>query len=139
MSTTIFEMAFEKKVAIDKARSLQSQIAYHLVKINMYSSSSLVPHWTKEVNVWLQLIQRNKLKGTNNPLNKQDLFKILFDEPLGTVVDVQDYMNEAHEEYPDLPIDQPSAAEVNKTLSWQLQGVCNDIANKLFKNIGNYQ
>jgi hypothetical protein len=132
-------MAFEKKVAINNARHLQTEIAYHLVKLSMYSESLFINHWSQEVNTWLKKIQRHKLKGTNRPLDKQDLFNILFVEPLETIDEVQDYMNDAYEEYPDLQIDQPSAAEINKNLAWQLQGICQDIARKQFKDIRNYK
>ena len=67
------------------------------------------------------------------------MFNILFVEPLETIDEVQDYMNDAYEEYPDLKINQPSAAEINKNLNWQLSGICDDIANKQFKDIRNYK
>ena len=139
MSTAIFEMAFEKKVAMNNARNFQLQIAYHLVKLSMYNESSFANHWIQEVNTWLKNIQRHELKESNRPLDKQSLFNILFVEPLETIDEVQDYMNDAYEEYPDLKINQPSAAEINKNLNWQLSGICDDIANKQFKDIRNYK
>ena len=138
MSTHLFEMAFAKKVAMDRARDLQLTVAQHLVKIVMYSSSTYVYHWKKEIDGWLRQIQSRKLRGTNQPLNERDLFLILFDEPLGTLVDVQDMMNQIYENYPDLEIDQPSAGQVSQKLSWMMSNVCKDMAQKQFKGIDHY-
>jgi hypothetical protein len=139
MSTAIFEMAFEKKQVMDKSRNLQNQIASHLVKLSMYNKSEYINHWSNEVNAWLDDIQDNWFKGTNRPLNEKDLFNILFLEPLETIEEVQRYMNKAYKNYPNLQIDQPSAAEINKKLAWQLQGICHDIARKQFKDIREYK
>lgn len=139
MSTAIFEMAFEKKKAIDNANNLQLPIAQHLVKLEMYSESLLVNHWTVEVNAWLKKIQSYKVKATTKPLDNVTLLKILFEEPLGDISDVQWRMDEAYEDYPDLEINQPNASIIHKTLTWKLQSVCQDIANRQFKDIRNYK
>jgi len=138
MSTTIFEMAFTKKVAIDHARSLQFEIADHLVKMVMYNRSPNIKHWAAEVNSWLDKIQRRRLKGTNKPLDSKLLFDLLYDEPLGTLDDVQTSMNQNFRDYPDLTIDQPNAEQVSKTLAWVLQQVCLDISKKAFVDINTY-
>ncbi len=138
MDTKLFEMAFAKKVAIDKARNLQNQIARHLIKIQMYAQSQYVQHWVSEVNGWLLDIQENKLRGTNKPLPHRDLMLILFEEPLSTIDDVQYKMNRIYREYSDLKIDEPDAANINKSLSWILPQICGDIAESKFNTLNDY-
>ena len=138
ISTNLFEMAFSKKVAIDRARDLQLQIARHLVKIIMYSESQYVSHWSSEVNTWLDKIQDHRLKGTNRPLSESELTNILFIEPLGTISDVQARMNRNYRDYPDLKIDQSDALEISKQLSWILPKICDDISNENFTDIRMY-
>lgn len=138
MATRIFEMAFSKKVAIDKARNLQNQIAKHLVKMIMYRNSEYFNHWGSEVNGWLEDIQDNRLKGNNCPLNEKDLEKILLGEPLGTLSDVQTKMNRAYREYPELSIEQSNVDEVSRTVSWVLIRVCRDVSNESFTDVREY-
>ena len=138
ISTDLFEMAFAKKVAIDKARNLQNQIARHLIKIQMYNQSQYIQHWISEVNGWLLDIQENKLRGTNKPLPYRVLMLILFEEPLSTIDDIQSKMNRIYREYPDLKIDEPDAAKVNKSLTWILPQICGDIADSKFNNLTHY-
>jgi hypothetical protein len=136
--TAIFEMAFRRKIAIDKARSLQNQIARHLIKLEMYASSSQINHWRTELNGWLHDIQDNELKHTGKPLDKETLFNILFDEPLGAISDVQSKMNKIHREYQNFPLDQPDAATINKNLYSVLFAICLDISNSNFQDVKNY-
>jgi hypothetical protein len=139
MSTAIFEMAFEKKTALVKTENLQMQIADHLVKVHMYNESTFVRHWTKEVNAWLLTIQNYKLKRTNRPLQKNELFRILWADPLGSINDVASRMKRNYREYPDLHIDQPDAAEIHKNLRWLLEAVCQDISEDEFYDIKDYK
>lgn len=138
INTSLFEMAFNKKVAIDKARNLQNQISRHLVKIVMYSNSQYVNHWCSEVDSWLHDIQDNKVKGTNKPLQYRDLYNILFIEPLETESDVQSKMNRSFKEYPSLHIDETDARIVNKKLQWVLDAACTDIESSSFESITGY-
>jgi hypothetical protein len=138
MSTSIFEMAFTRKVAIDQARNLQLEIAKHLVKLVMYHQSSYVDHWAAELNAWMHKIQDRRLKGTNKPLDYQTLLNLLHDEPLGTIHDVQKKMNRVFNEYPKLNIDQPDAQQVSKTLIPVLQQVCSDISTDSFVDVKKY-
>jgi hypothetical protein len=138
IDTKLFEMAFAKKVAMDKARNLQNQVARHLIKIQMYAQSQYVQHWVNEVNSWLLDIQDDKLRGTNKPLPYRDLMLILFEEPLSTIDDIQYRMNRIYSEYSDLKIDEPDAAKINKSLSWILPQICKDIAASKFNNLNDY-
>ena len=136
--TALFEMAFSRKKARDKASDLQIPIAKHLIKILMFGNSSIQAHWIKETNTWLYDIQDMRIKNQNKPLNSKVLFQLLFEEPLGSIEDTQIRMNRAHNDYPDETITQPNATEVNRQLSWIYQNVCQAISDSQFKGLQDY-
>ena len=136
--TALFEMAFERKIAIQKARNLQNQIIRHIIKVNMYNNSEHVNHWCKEINGWLWDIQDNWIKGTNKPLDRDTLFKILCSEPAGSINEVQHKMNRNYREYPTLQIDEPDSSSIHKNIYTVIDLVCNDIADNNFKDIKDY-
>ena len=136
--TALFEMAFERKIAIQKARNLQNQIIRHIVKVNMYNKSGYINHWCKKINGWLWDIQDNWVKGTNMPLDRVTLFKILFSEPAGSIAEVQHKMNRIYREYPTLQIDEPDPGSIHKNIYTVINLVCDDIAGNNFKDIKDY-
>jgi hypothetical protein len=136
--TAIFELAFRRRIAVDKARNLQNQIARHLIKLQMYADSEHRNHWCAELNGWLNDVQDNELKHTGSPLDKATLFNILFHEPLGTIKDVQSKMNKIYPEYQNVPLTQPDAAMVHKNLYGVLSAICVDISNSKFYDIKDY-
>jgi hypothetical protein len=133
--TKLFEMAFERKVAVNKARNLQNQISRHLIKVYMYRDSEYVNHWCNELNTWLNDIQDNIIRGTKRPLDFDTLMKILFVEPLESIAEVQNLMNRVHREYKDLEIDQPDAAVVHKNIYLIVQKICDTISSGRFQDI----
>lgn len=89
INTELFEMAYQRKKAIDIITNYQGQIATHLVKHLYYDVSiETKKHWEAEINAWLGTINRIKLKG-NKRLNPEVYYKILFEEPLGELSDIQ--------------------------------------------------
>lgn len=138
IETFIFEMAYNKKVAIEKVRNLQNQIATHLVKIVIYPESENIQHWKNEVNAWLLSLQKNKLKGKDRPLSKELFIKLLFDEPLGAISDIQDEISMLEYTYPDMKASIYDPYEISSILSYAMLGVCEDMSKNKFKNISNY-
>ena len=132
-------MAFERKVAIQKARNLQNQISRHLIKMIMYSNSEYVNHWYNELNSWLIDISDTTLKRTNRPLDRETLMKILFEEPMESVNEVQRKMNKIYNEYPELTIDEPDGRIVHNKLYNMLNNICDDIAVDKFYDIRKYR
>jgi hypothetical protein len=133
--TKLFEMAFERKVAVNKSRHLQNQISRHLVKVYMYQDSEYVNHWCNELNTWLNDIQDNIVRGNNRPLDFDTLMKILLIEPMESVAEVQNLMNRVYREYKDLKIDQPDAAVVHKNIHLIVPKICDTISNSRFQDI----
>ena len=136
--TKLFEMAFERKIAIQKARNLRNQSSRHLIKISMYSDSEYVNHWFNELNSWLWDIQDNILKNTKKSLDYPTLMKILFEEPMETVDEVQYKMNQIYREYKDLKIYEPNSAEIHKHLYLIINAMCKDISDNNFEDIKRY-
>jgi hypothetical protein len=136
--TKLFEMAFERKIAINQARSLQNQISRHLIKVFMYQDSEYVNHWCNELNTWLSDIQDNIVKGTKRPLDSHTLMKIIFHEPMESVDEVQNLMNRVYKQYKNIKITQPDAAIIHKNIYLIADSVCNDITNSKFEDIKNY-
>ena len=136
--TKLFEMAFERKIAINKARNLQNQISRHLIKLFMFQDSEYVNHWSNELNTWLNDIQDNIIKGTHRPLDTRTLMKILFVEPMESVDEVQNLMNRVYREYKTLKIDQPDAGIVHKNIHAIAEYICDDITNSKFEDVKNY-
>lgn len=137
MKTAIFEMAYERKHAINVLVNLQDHIAEHLVKACMYEFDNSVNHWQTEMNAALGRINRLKLKSSNGYLDKKTLFDYLFTQPLGTIDDVQNYMNDISrsKDYRGLKIDQPDARIIHEKLFWLLDHTTTQLSNGLFRGI----
>lgn len=70
--TDLFEMAYERKVIIDKCRDLSSQICFHIVKLTCFKNPNDVRGHLKSLNGWLDdiYIQRLKTSKKNKKLPK---------------------------------------------------------------------
>lgn len=138
MSTRLFEMAYAKRVALDKVRYLQDQIAEHLIRIVMFETAQSRDHWFQELNAWLYSIQNIRIKSSNKPLDQKTLMNLLFDEPLGSVAEIQDKLNYLFQKYPGLKIDQPHAQIIHKKLFDVIQEISWDIEHRKFQGIQKY-
>ena len=136
--TRLFEMAFDRKKAIEHADSLEYQLSMHMIKLLMFEQRGLHTHWCKEVNIWFWSIQLKKLKATKKPLPYRDLMKCLHEGPLEWISQVQEKMNYLSGEYPDLKIVQPDAAHIHKLLIDIYSRVCFDISREKFAAISEY-
>lgn len=87
--TPLFEMAHQRKRAIEIVTNYQHQIASHIVKCLYYDvSPETKKHWMAEINAWLGKINAIKLKN-GKKLSGDVYYNILFDEPLGEITDVE--------------------------------------------------
>jgi hypothetical protein len=136
--TRLFEMAFERKRAINNADSLCDPISMHMIKVLMFGQATQRQHWLKEIDTWLRSVQRHILKTTKKPLPFKDLMYLLHEGPLEHVWEVQDRMNELYSDYPQQTITQPDAAVLHKQLEELYSRVCYDISEKKFKTISDY-
>ena len=137
MNTKLFEMAYERKQAINILVGIQDHIAEHLVKLFMYSGDRNVSHWKSEVDGALRRINRMRLKSSNDYLDKSTLFDYLFTQPVGTIDDVQVYMNDISrsKDYRGLRIDQPDAREIHKQILFLMDDVTDELSTGTFRSI----
>ena len=138
MKTHLFEQSFYKAEAINKISDLQFQIAEHIVKIFMYTESQFINHWYNELNSWFIKVQRCKIKVSKKPLSYEILRKILWEQPLESIEEVQSMMNEISYDYSTIKIDEPDARIVHKHAEDTLSKVCMDISKNKFRDIRNY-
>lgn len=135
----IFEMAYERREAINQIENLNYQIAVHLTKVlTIDISSETKLHWLSELNAWLRKINNIKIKGKRPKFDKDVYYKHLFIHLLGDLdsfINISDDIKTDNPEY-DFPIE--SYAESYKKLEYVLNAICYDIANYKFTSIHDY-
>lgn len=137
--TELFEMAFARKDAINKIRNLQSQIAKHIVKIVYYDAPEETKlHWKSEVDNWLSIIDQIKLKG-GKKLSGDIYYKLLFDEPLGELTDIQGMVKHIDKINGMLDYDKiGSLSDVQEECEKMLHMISYDISNNKFEKFHDY-
>ena len=139
IGTSLFEMAFQRKRAIDVVQSLSYEIDLHLLKILIYEQVRDYDKWCSEINTWLLRIQRTRLKSDNLPLNFEILYRLLWEGYLETPDEVRDLMSDIDREYSkSYKLINYDYFEVHKKLQSILYHACQDIALTKFKDIGDY-
>lgn len=136
--TRLFEMAFERKKAVDKAISITNQLSRHMIKLIMYDQCQETNHWCTEVDSWLHDIQDTTLKASQRPLPYRDLMYLLYECPLEHISEVQKKMNRIHKQYLSHKIVEPDAGVVHKRLMDIYSQVCKDISEEKFETIADY-
>jgi hypothetical protein len=139
ISTRLFEMAFQRKHAIDIALSQSYQTDIHLLKVLMYERVRDYNHWCDEINSCLKKVQSTKLKTSKKPLDFDTLYEILWEGYLETPDEVRDLMSSIDSEYSkSYKLINYDYFEVHKKLQSILYHTCQDIALTKFKDIGDY-
>jgi len=94
-NTTLFEMAHERKLALDVVRGVANQIVFHLIYLYLYPESPAKNHWKTEINVFLNKIDNLWLKPTGRKkLSGKDYYDKLFSEPLeGDIIQLKSRVN----------------------------------------------
>lgn len=80
MEVHIFEMAYQRKVIVNKVRDLSLHIAEHVNKIALWSDNSARKHWEKEIHAALANISKLRYDGTKR-LKSDEYFNLLYIEP----------------------------------------------------------
>jgi hypothetical protein len=75
--TRLFELAYERKNAINRLDNLSCQISIHMLKLIVFNDSADFYHWLTELNGWLNQVDDISLKPNNKKLRKQDYLKYL--------------------------------------------------------------
>jgi hypothetical protein len=136
IETKIFEMAYSRKVSMDKTRDLSLNTSRELLKILMYPTSKNQPHWQGKLNGWLRDIKRY----TTNTLKERDLVKLLWKEPLGEIYQLEDLIQDIETDYykPSYHIDYSDLSLLNQKIERIFRQISNDMVNNKVININNY-
>lgn len=143
IDNALFEMAFERKKAIEKVRSKQMQIARYLVKILAFDAPQIHNHWFKEINGWLYDINTTKWNRKNR-FKPHEYMYWLWEEPLGHGVDaIQDIfyglLNLADDHnYTDLPRTNLSNHQILEIMHKIYTDLCFDLSKGQAKQIQRY-
>jgi hypothetical protein len=81
----LLEMLFSRKKAESVITSIERPLNTHLLKILAMPSNPDISHWRKEVSTYLRDIAIITLKPNNRPAPTALYYRILFDEPFGSV------------------------------------------------------
>lgn len=95
IETPVFEMAYNRKKAMDIVTAQANPIASHLIYVLLYPGVQTQDHWRPELNKFLRIVNKVRLKPSGKKLSSSDYFALLFTEPLELDVQVQDYVDEA--------------------------------------------
>ena len=136
METRIFELAYNRKVAMDKVRDLSLNTSMELLKILMYKNSRNQNHWRGKLNGWFSGIKRYT-KGT---LKERDLFHLLWTEPLGDLDQLVDLISMVEADYysPSYHINYNDLPSLHNHMKNIFTVISRDIANNKHININNY-
>jgi len=139
MSTTLFEMAHERQLVIDRVRSKARPIIDHLVYLHFYPDSDYADHWIKELNAFVDEFDDLYLKpGGRKKLTGNRYYQILFREPLeGDIKQLRKFITRAlkKEGQPTVTV---SDTQLLEWLEKILHKLSYDVANDVFDDIKNY-
>lgn len=139
--SSLFEMAHERKKALQQVRGLQFTLSEHLVKILHFNSPENLNHWISEVNGYLSLMDRIRVKGGKlKNLSPRDYQLILWEEPLGHGVESVSILTKKHlkRDYPNVPETELSDYQIYEILHKIYSDLIYDIPNNKFEDIRSY-
>jgi transcription termination factor NusB len=82
-STELFEMAYNRRKAIDIISVFHIQIVKHFIKVALFPEHRDSQHWNHELEVWLSEIDDIKTKPNGRRLKYEDYYENLYDGVLG--------------------------------------------------------
>jgi len=81
ISGPLFEMAFHRKNAIDKIRSLSGTILNHIIKVKYINDSNNKKHWISEIISYFEKIDEIEIKPYNRKFSEIEYLEFLLVEP----------------------------------------------------------
>lgn len=89
LKSPLFEMAFQRKMIINRLRDFQFQINDHALKIIAWPDVQDVPHWKRELTTWGNQLARMTLRvgRGSRPMGFDLPWKHLYQEPFEPQVD----------------------------------------------------
>jgi hypothetical protein len=130
--TILFEMAYERKHALNRLDSLSHQISTHILKLIIFNNSSNFNHWLGELNSWLNQVDDIRLKPNNKKLNKQDYLKYLKELYLENEDQVQKNIQKLKKLYPNEQVSIDDSTKVTNKLNNLINKICIELAADKF-------
>ena len=136
METRIFELAYNRKTAMDKVRDISLNTSTELLKILMYKDSRNQNHWRGKFDGWMSGIKRY----SKDTLKERDLFHLLWVEPLGDLNQLEDLISMVELDYysPSYHIDYNDLPSLHSQMKNIFASISSDIAINKRININNY-
>jgi hypothetical protein len=75
------EMAYYRKEASDKIRSLSGTIIKHIIKVMYLDDDLNIKHWKSEITSYFDKISDITIKPRNKKFSKEEYYNFLFLEP----------------------------------------------------------
>ena len=137
--TALFEMAFERKTAINIVRGKAKPIVDHLIYLLIYKNSNARNHWKSELSAFINSIDYLYLKPSKRKLSGNDYYNLLFEEPLGgDIIQIEKLLSQALSKEGD-----PNATINPYILKESLEKIIHklsfDLANDQYKSIDDYE
>jgi len=138
-NTTLFEMAHERKLALDTVRAVTNQIIFHLIYLYLYPESSAKNHWKTELNAFLNKIDNLWLKPNGRKkLSGKDYYDKLFSEPLeGDIIQLKSRVNKIIQKE-GKPNSEVNLYLLKESLEKIIHTISYDLSNDDFISIENY-
>lgn len=76
----LFELAFQRRKAMDKIRDISFILFYHILKVKLIENGSKY-HWKKEIFGFILSVYDIRFKPYSKKFNKEDYIEFLFVEP----------------------------------------------------------
>lgn len=134
-------MAYERKTALNRVRSIQTTLAIHMVKVMIFDAPDVMNHWLNEINGYLLIANDTYIKPRMKKLSGDEYYKLLWDEPFGHGAWAIDKKRESifiKNNYEKLPRRNITDALIYERLEKFYHMVSYDIANNKKVNIRNY-
>ncbi len=80
----IFEMAYYRKDAVNKIRSLSGTILIHILKIKYIKNNENIDHWISEIKDYFRKIDEIEIKPFNRKFTSNEYLEFLLIEPYCT-------------------------------------------------------
>ena len=139
--TDLFEMAYERKVIIDKCRDLSSQICIHIVKLTCFNNPDDVRGHLKFLNGWIWDIYLQKLKTPKK--NKKLPANVYYDEIWFNRVDDYTQLKDITKllkrtDYKNVKLRDVNYSDLYDKLCEMMNKVCSDIEKDKLNSVEYY-
>lgn len=138
--TELFEMAETRAQAERIVRGIGDEIVLHLVKVLYWEDDLNKEKHLKDIQTWLNKINRITLKPNNKSIKEKDIYHWLWDGPFGNGCEWFERLIIKKElsAYHDLPRTELSSEELYRKLERICKEISRDISTDEFISIENY-